>query len=433
MDVVVVGAGAAGLAAAQAVSAGGLEVCILEARNRIGGRVHTLRDRRIEMPIELGAEFVHGRPPEIFSIARAANLSMAEVSGPHRYARGGRFVGNESLFSKVDQIFARMSEPSLPDQTFAQFLAGSEADSEAQSLAKAYVEGFNAARADRISVRALAGEMRAADAIDGDHSFRVKDGYDRIVDWLWRECKLPSSALRLETVTTTVRWRRGRVEVEAQTPSGAWTEPVAASCAVITLPIGVLKASEGAPGAIRFVPALGQSRSALKRLEMGQAVRITLAFRRSFWNQHRQLSRTGFIHSDEKCFPTWWTTLAPRAPALTGWTGGAKAESIVGLTDAALADCAIDSLAHILGMARQAVQDEVESYWLHNWCADAFSRGAYSYACVGGMEARLELATPVENTLFFAGEATETEGHGGTVHGAIATGKRAAQAILQRL
>jgi monoamine oxidase len=430
MDVVVIGAGVAGLAAAQALSAAGLEVCILEARNRIGGRIHTVWDSQVGIPIELGAEFIHGRPREIFSIAGAADLATTEVSGPHRYARGGKLTEPEDLFSSVDQIFARMGEPSLPDQTFSEYLALSDAGPDAQSLAKAYVEGFNAARADRISIRALAAEMRAAEAIDGDRSFRVKDGYDRIVEWLWRECRLPVASLRLETVATTVRWHQGAVEVSAQTPSGGLMEPIAAKYAVITVPLGVLQAPENAPGAVRFSPALSQFRAVLDRLEMGQALRITAAFRPSFWEQHPQLSWTGFIHSDEKSFPTWWTTLSPRLPALTGWTGGPKAEALVGLSDAALADRAIDSLTRILGIASESLEEQVKGYWLHNWSRDPFARGAYSYAGVGGLEARGELATPIEDTLFFAGEATDTEGHSGTVHGAIATGKRAARAII---
>jgi monoamine oxidase len=430
MQVVVIGAGVAGLAAAQALSAAEVNVSILEARDRVGGRIHTLRDTRFAIPVELGAEFIHGRPSEIFSIVGAAGLSALEVEGPHRFSRGGKLIESENLFSSVDQIFATMSDPSLPDQTFSEFLAGIDARADAKLLAKAYVEGFNAAQADRIGVRALADEMRAADAIDSDRSFRIEHGYDRIAEWLWRECKRPFAVLHLKTVVTSVRWHKSGVEVGAQTDSGHALDPFVADCAVITLPLGVLHAPDNALGAVRFVPKLTCLKEALDRLSMGQAVRITLTFSRFFWEQRPELSRTGFIHSDEKYFPTWWTTLSPSFPALTGWSGGPKAEALAGLSDSGLAERAIESLCHILGVAGRVVKHQLESYSLHNWCSDPFARGAYSYAGVAGQEARRMLASPIENTLFFAGEATDVEGHGGTVHGAIATGKRAARAVI---
>lgn len=431
MNVVVLGAGVAGLAAARALSAAGVNVCIIEARNRIGGRIHTVREPLFPLPVELGAEFIHGRPSEIFSLTSAAGLSTVEVSGAHRYARGGKLIEPENVFAAVDEIFERMGDPSLPDQTFSEFLAHVEGSREAKPLAKAYVEGFNAARADRVSVHALAGEMQAADAIDGDRSFRVKQGYYRVAEQLWKECEAANTSLRIEAIATAVNWRRGAVEVAAQTLSGGLLAPAAGGCAVITLPLGVLQAPENAPGAVRFIPPVAQLRSALDRLAMGHAVRITLSFRDAFWQAQPQLSRPGFIHSHEKNFPTWWTTLSPFVPALTGWAGGPKAEAVMDLNDAALAECAIESLARILGISFHNVQDEVQSYWIHNWSRDPLTRGAYSYACVGGVEARRALAMPVEGTLFFAGEAAEVGGHGGTVHGAIASGQLAAEMILK--
>jgi monoamine oxidase len=433
MQVAIIGAGVAGLAAAQVLSAAGVKVCILEAKNRIGGRIHTVRDPRFALPFEFGAEFIHGRPDEIFSITEAAHLAAPEVLGPHRYASDGKLSEPEELFSRVDQIFARMGDPSLPDQSFADFLEWVDGDPEAVSLARAYVEGFNAARAERISIHALAAEIRAGEAIDGDRSFRVEAGYDRVAEWLWTECRLSVTSLHLERVATTVHWARGNVEIAAQTPSGKLAQPFFADCAVITLPLGVLQSPQDAPGAVRFLPALTEVGAALDRLEMGQAMRITVAFRPSFWEAQPQLGRPGFIHSRERWFPTWWTALSPSVPALTGWAGGPKAEALRELDDASQGERAIDSLAAILGLTGHAIQDQVEAYFLHNWSGDPFARGAYSYAGVGGAEARRVLATPVEDTLFFAGEATNTEGYASTVHGAIATGKRAAQAIIQRI
>src|SRR5205823_394044 len=172
--------------------------------------------------------------------------------------------------------------------------------------------------------------------------------------------------------------------------------------------------------------------------EMGQAIRITLALRRDFWAEQQQLSQAAFIHSDDPFLPTWWTSLdsaaslltADSSKALTGWAGGPKAESLSRLSDAELADRAIQSLARILSVKREAIEARLVRWYVHNWSKDQFARGAYSYARVGGLEARRLLAAPLENTLYFAGEAADTYGYSGTVHGALASGHRTARLIL---
>ena len=436
MEVLVIGAGAAGLAAAETLCSANVKVRILEARNRIGGRIETVRDPDLPIPIELGAEFTHGRPGEIFEIARATSLSIAEVTAKHRHLQNGRLRERYDLLSKIDEIFERMSDPALPDETFAEFATRTAADPEVRAWATAYVEGFNAARADRISTRALVQEMQASDAIDGERSFRIAEGYDRVAQRLYERCTSQGAICQLNSVVSGVRWRRGRVEVAVQSSSGNSHAFFSADQVVVTVPLGVLQAPENARGTIHFDPPLAGLREALAHLQMGAAMRITFRFRNSFVKQRRQLFEPGFIHSGDEGFPTWWTTLAAAAPgsapipALTAWAGGPKAERLSGLGDELVAGVAIDSLSRILAVKRDSIAPQVKRWYLHNWCRDPFARGAYSYAGVGGLEARRTLAAPVEETLYFAGEATETEGHPATVHGAIASGRRAARQIL---
>jgi monoamine oxidase len=199
---------------------------------------------------------------------------------------------------------------------------------------------------------------------------------------------------------------------------------------VITLPLGVLQAPACVPAAVHLQPRPAWLSGALEKLEMGHAARITFLFRESFWQDHPQLSDAGFIHSDNEFFPTWWTTLRGASRGLTAWAGGPKAEKVAGLADDEIAARAIDSLASILASRREAITRCVENWYFHNWSQDPFARGAYSYARVGGLEAREQLAEAVEDTLYFAGEATDTGGHGATVHGALASGHRAARQIL---
>ncbi|MGH9452706.1 MAG: flavin monoamine oxidase family protein [Terriglobia bacterium] len=437
MEVLVIGAGVAGLAAAHTLAAEGVKVRILEARNRIGGRINTLQDPVLSIPIELGAEFIHGRPDELVTISRAAGLATTEVSGPHVFYQHGKPAQRDELYPEVEEIFAQMLDPSLPDQTFSEFLRAANAKLEAARWATAYVEGFNAARADRISIHALAHEMRASDKIEGDRAFRFKDGYDRVTQWLWQDCATHSVALDLQTIVTSLKWRRGRAEAKGTALAGNARVTLPADRVIVTVPLGVLKAPQEAPGAIRFDPELLAQRAALERLEMGQAARVTLALKRAFWEEHPDLSDAGFIHSEDEDFPTWWTSMqgqdTARGRAITGWVGGPKAEKLTQLSDSEIAEHAIDSLARILGANRETMGQRAERRYIHNWRNDPLARGAYSYARVGGQEARRILATPVEDTLYFSGEAANTDGHSATVHGAIASGQRAAHEILASL
>src|SRR5437867_1865458 len=200
MEVVVIGAGMAGLGAAHILSAAGVQVSILEARRRLGGRVHTFHDPQSPVPVELGAEFIHGRPREIFEVLQAAGLAVSEVLGKDLYSQDGKLSKRGELFPKIDDIFARMADPHLPDQNFKEFLRGVDANSEAAKWATAYVEGFNAARADRISVRALARERQASEEIDGDRTFRLNRGYDVLPQGLWEQCASRAASLLDTTV-----------------------------------------------------------------------------------------------------------------------------------------------------------------------------------------------------------------------------------------
>jgi monoamine oxidase len=346
----------------------------------------------------------------------------------HEYLREGQPVNGWGLFREVEQIFTHLANPELPDETFLDFLNQVDAAPEVRGMALNYVQGFNAARADVIGTRSLAFESRAQDAIGGDQAFRFPEGYDRLPHWLWSQCH-SNAELRLGTVVEKIEWCRGQVSVTARSLSGA-KEVISAPRIIITLPLAILELPEAEHG-VQLNPRPAGLDQALERLEMGDAVRVTFLLSLSFWQDHQPLGEAGFIHTDEAAFPTWWTTLPGPSRGLTAWAGGPRAERVSALTDERIADEAVESLAGILKMSRETVASEIESWHLHNWRRDPFARGAYSYARVGGLEAREQLAQPFDDTLYFAGEATDTEGHNATVHGAIASGLRAAHQILQ--
>ncbi len=401
-DILVIGAGAAGLSAARDLCAAGCKVTILEARDRIGGRILTVRDERVPLPVELGAEFIHGRPPQTFNLLAPAKLTAYEVLGEHWYRESGLLHKAEG---PADDVFTTMRNYADPDRSFAEFLQQAQIDA---PWPKAYVEGFNAAFSEKISVHSLLQDEAAAEKIEGDRSFRLLEGYDRAAGAL-----LPvDAALHLNTSVQEVIWREGHVKVTADGRS------YSAERAIVTVPLPLLQQR-----AIRISPEPAQIIQAAARLEMGQAMRVTFCFRERFWEEKADFS---FMHSLENAVPTWWSTLPLYSPVLVGWTAGPKFRPGLNIDDA------VTSLAAALGVTAATVERQIVTTCFHDWFADPYARGAYSYTPAGATDAHAILAEPVRNTLFFAGEHTETEGHSGTVHGAISTGQRAARQVLEQ-
>jgi len=180
---------------------------------------------------------------------------------------------------------------------------------------------------------------------------------------------------------------------------------------------------------VRFTPALTEIEDAANRLAMGQVVKVILRFRDPFWEDSADLKDLTFVHAVAETLPTWWSQFPLRAPVLAGWAGGTRADRLSLESEDALLDHALESLSHIFRTSKPFLEQALVEFYTHNWHKDPFSAGAYSYIPVGGLDAQAHLAQPLDDTLFFAGEATNTGGHHGTVHGAIATGLRAAREI----
>jgi monoamine oxidase len=430
-DVVVIGAGAAGLAAARKSTAAGRRVAIVEARDRVGGRIHTIRPAGWPLPIEAGAEFIHGRPRETWDAVGAADLVACQVSESQWRSVDGRprSLEFDDLWEKV---FGRLKQLG-GDLSFAEFLARDCPDltPERAAQATAYVEGFNAADSRLVSSFWL----READAASGQGGqaglFRLYAGYDRLVHWLLAGIERGASELFLSTIVSGIRWQPGRVEVETvSATSRTALAPIQASCAVVTLPLSVLRAPRDAPGSVEFIPDLADKWGACESLLMGPVVKFFLRFRSPFWEE-QGLGEFGFLHAPGEEVPTWWTTNPMRTSVLVGWAGGPAADHLARLESSQLLNRALDSLSRMLSYDRQRLGAILDAWQIADWQADPFSRGAYSYVGVGGLDAPRRLAEPVADTLFFAGEATDAR-LGGTVAGALASGYRAADEVLRR-
>lgn len=427
LDVVVVGAGAAGLAAARQLSAKRLRVEEIEARDRIGGRIHTLRPYSSPLPIEAGAEFVHGEPQETWSIIRAAGLAAYQIEERHHALIEGRLQPLQQA-SDWEQIFSRLDHLKRDDLSFAEFLERHCRDISATTKAQAiaYVEGFNAADSNVVSARWIG---QSEQAIAGERSYRIHDGYDRVVQFMAAGIDPATTRIRLNTLVSKVNWRPGRVELQASPEAGGAKLSLAARCALITVPLGVLQLAPGSRGAVEFMPDLPQKRAAWSQLRMGGVVKVVLRFRKPFW-ESRAPDDLVFLHAPDQPLVTWWTTRPMQSAILTGWSGGAQTDALRDLDAGGILDHALDALSHIFTLSRAEIAAVLDAWHVFDWRAEEFSRGAYAYVPFGADAAPEQLADPVADTLFFAGEATDRR-QMGTVAGAIASGDRAARQILQ--
>lgn len=436
-DVVVIGAGVAGLAAARRLHEKGLRVVVVEGRDRIGGRVYTRRDARSILPIELGAEFLHGDAAEVREIAGAAGLTEVEITGSRWTVAHGRFTRADDFWRRLDRVLSRADARRMPDRPLSRLLAerpGGHRFADDRRLAREFVEGFHAAEVDRISERAIADGGNPGAEPESQRMARLIGGYDAVPGWLAAPI---ASRIHLGAVAHAVEWAPGRVTVRARGHGGRGLGIVRARAAVVTVPVSLLHGDARGRGAIRFTPEVGAIRTAAAGLAMGQVQRVGVLLDRPLLEllggrRRQQLGDATFFTARGVDVPVWWTPFPVRAGLTVAWAGGPAAMELARAPRDVVARV-IASLADAFAIERRTLSRHVVATFHHDWCRDPFARGAYAYALVGGSEAADTLSRPVRGTLFFAGEATDADGRTGTVHGAVATGHRAAAQVARAL
>ncbi len=428
-DVIVIGAGIAGLAAARDLAAAGRRVVILEARNRIGGRIATIRPPEWPGAVELGAEFVHGGNAPFWKFLRRARLAPQAIDARHLVFRDGQLRSAANFWRRLDRVMARISPDLPPGTSFEQFMRRKRREISAEDavIARSFVEGFDAAPCARMSAQALAG------GLPEEGQFRFPGGYDRVVEALGKELKAKRVEILLGRAVTRVRWAEGTVEVSSRSALSGARHVHAAKGAIITLPLGVLQAKPPAVGAVEFSPALKDRAALLAKLETGHVVRLVLLFRREFWRERleRTTRKLGFVHSLALGIPVWWSLTS--SPTLVAWAGGPRAQALNALAPAAMMEEMLGSLRALTGADPEQLRAGLLDARIHHWSADPFARGAYSFSNAGFEDAPERLRRSLAGTLFFAGEATADTAELGTVHGAFGSGLRAAAEMLQVL
>jgi len=443
-DVVIIGAGAAGLSAARDLTARGFQCVVLEARDRIGGRIHTVRDPATTTAIELGAEFVHGEAPITRRLARDGQLTIYDVVGDRLQSNHGGFVHLANYWDRLDKVLRLLNQRRTPDRSFAAFLAerpGGNRLARERALASQWVRGFQAADPAVVSERAMA-EGSSPGEEEERALARISDGYASLIKLLAAD--VPD--IRLESPVDRVLWQRGPVTVTGATRGRSFE--LTARAAIITCPVPLLSAEGQTPprtwgqtpiGPIEFEPALPAAyQEALSGLAMGHIVRVSLVLDEPFWRsksagKSKTLRHLSFLHAGHDGMPVCWTTHPVESPVIVAWFGFPESADLVLRSRDEIESKTITAVARLFHIAPRTLERRVRGFHFHNWSQDPLTGGAYSYARVGGSDATKTLSRAIDGTIWLAGEAYDSEGRTGTVEGAIGSGQHAARRAARAL
>lgn len=431
-SIIVVGAGAAGLTAARILAEAGLQVTVLEARDRIGGRIHTVRDLPFFPFADLGAEFIHGKLPETFGLMKEAGLKHHRTGGEMWQAKDGNLSQDEHFIENWDVLVKHLKalEEDITVDAFLEKYLAAEKYTELRQSVKRYAEGYDTADTSRASMLALKEEWLHED--DSETS-RPNDGYGALIQFLADKCILAGAVIQMSAPVHEINWQRGKVT--ATTADG---KTFTADKIILTVPVGVWQSKDVSKGAITFTPALPDHMAAFGKMGMGAIIKVMLQFKIQFWAGKEMHRHTGhnledimFIFSDQ-AVPTWWTQYPVESALLTGWLGGPKAAALRDMSDDELLRLALQSLAGIFNITTEQLQSQLGAAHVANWTSIPFTCGSYSYVTTETSSAMRLLNMPVADTIWFSGEAMYEGNEIGTVEAALAHGRQVAEAITRR-
>lgn len=390
-DVIIIGAGAAGLMAAKDLSSSGKKVIVLEGNDRTGGRIYTIFEGM--EPVQLGAEFIHGDLPLTIALLREANIKYHIIKPDfYKYSKG-KLQKEKDAFAEWTLMMQKM-EALTEDMSLQHFLdthfAG-EKNADFRKSVTNYASGFDAADPCDASTTELYQEWENENGVQ----YRIQGGYQELVNYLANSCIAHGCRILLSEKVLNVNWKRGNAEVH--TASG---KTYSASKVIVTVPVRLLQNGPETANRIHFNPEIGQIHETADRIGYGSVIKVIMRFTEVFWKESKNMR---FILSDEK-IPTWWTHPGG-LPILTGWAAGPKTRSFTGKDKEIILAMAIHSLSGVFSINNSDLQNKILAFNYCNWEEEPYACGAYSYAKAGHASAKPELNMPVEHTIYIAGEA----------------------------
>lgn len=417
VQILVIGAGAAGLMAARELSKHGKKVIILEARNRIGGRIWTINDFGI--PLEAGAEFVHGHGTVTKQLLQEAGLTFGLVEGDYWSTRTGETIKNGPIIPGQEKELHKKLHEIPYDISVGQFLKNyfpEEKHSHLRNAVIKIVEGYDAANVDRASTFAIRDEWAGGQEWEQG---RIKEGYGKLLSFLEIECRKNGVEIIFDIEVKSIDYSNNTIVVISKNEKKFFAEQV-----VITVPLPLLYE-------IDFTPTIPDKLSAVEKIGFGPAFKIFLEFKDQWWAKLKEndFSTLQMITTNES-IDAWWTQYPSTAPILTGWAAGDHILSYTNLSSGEILDIALKSLSNTFKIEMSFLKDELVQSKIINWPMDKFTQGGYSYATPESKEAQKVLSKPINNKIFFAGEALYSGKDTATVEGALGSGLEVTEKIL---
>ena len=429
-QVIIIGAGAAGLMAARELSRVGKKVIILEARDRIGGRIWPLSEEEFGYPAQGGAEFVHGLAPVTKALLREAGLTYVDMPEDGEM---WRFINGEPEKNNLSPIEDPQFAPYKPeikeklealkeDISISNFLEKYFNEDQYDSLRNwiiGMVKGYDAADPKRISSFSLREEWLGGKEWQQG---RVKEGYGALLGYLESDCIKNGVEILLKHEVESVECKENKVDILCKNGEKYESPKVVITTSLPTL------------SRIEYNPALPEKMLAAEKIGFGGAIKIILRFKERWWinTLNNDLSHMTFMIADKRV-RAWWTQYPELNPALVGWIPGPASEEFINMSDKEILNIVLDSLADSFRVERGLIDEQLVASKIVNWPVDPFTKGAYSYSTPKAPKAYKELRTPVNNMIFFAGEALCAGNETATVEGALASGKEVANNLLSLL
>ncbi|KHD89119.1 MAG: hypothetical protein OM95_04635 [Bdellovibrio sp. ArHS] len=428
-DVIIVGAGAAGLTCARQLLRAGKKVCLVEARERVGGRIYS-QPHHIE-PIELGAEFLHGTPQLLLQLIEEQNGTFVTAPEEHLFLQGRSLIPLKNFEKEFAKISKRLNRNPKTDRSVADFLKTlKDTPTEYRQSFVAYVEGFQGADLELIGEKSLAlAESQDEGTIGEDGAFRPLQRYAGFFENMLGPHL--HKILHLQHVAKRIEWSKQGVVVSTIS-KGRRKIAFHGKHVVLTVPLAVLQNNQPT-SRIEFVPPLVEVGNTLNGLHMGHVQRIVFEFKDRFWETLSQGPVVFMRAGPEYYFPTWWTKKPIHNTILVAWQGGPKAWEMATWSEKDRVHQALTTLSALTGKSRSFLLDHLKNYYTYNWSRDPFSLGAYSYTGVERTKSRRRITMPIQGRIWLAGEAFAKHSAQGTVHGAMQTGQRVAMSLLKRL
>lgn len=423
-SVVIVGCGAAGLMTAFELSKHKIAVTLLESKERPGGRINTVNDDSFSQPIEAGAEFIHGDVPITLSLLNEAGIPYHAINDTMGRLENGVFK-NENNFEGHWNVLMKEMASLQQDMSLATFLdtyfAGDKY-AELSAFVKNFAGGFDLADIATASTKSLYREWNK----EMGTQYRIDGGYKKLTDFLETKCRDNGCAIHFSCCAKKISWRKNEVNVLSMCSRLFKADKI-----VLTVPVSVLQAPAGHQDYIEFSPAIPQHINAAKNIGFGSVIKVILEFEENFWKE--KTNDAGMIFMQQEIVPTWWTQSPVENNILTGWIGNENAKALQEEPDETILLKGIQSLANSFNIAAEKIHKNLKAYKVANWCKEPDIYGGYSFNTVESVAAKHILRQPVDDTIFFSGEALFEGSPGATVEAALSSGRKTAEAVLKTL